>query len=105
MFDLTGKVALVTGAGSGIGRAIAERLAKAGAKVHVGDLNDAAGRETVALITTAGGVAEFQSLDVADESSVARVAAATGALDILVNNAGIGHVGTILQTNAEDMDR
>ncbi|MFZ9681895.1 MAG: SDR family NAD(P)-dependent oxidoreductase [Cephaloticoccus sp.] len=105
MFDLSGKVALVTGAGSGIGRAIAERFAKAGAKVHVGDLNESAGRETVSLITAAGGAAEFQSLDVGDESAVARVAAATGPLDILVNNAGIGHVGTILQTNADDMDR
>lgn len=105
MFDLTGKVALVTGAGSGIGRAIAQRFAKAGAKVHVGDLNEAAGRETVALIRAAGGGAEFQQLDVADEASVARTAAATGPLHILVNNAGIGHVGTILQTNAEDMDR
>lgn len=105
MFDLTGKAALVTGAGSGIGRAIAERFARAGAKVFVGDLNEAAGRETVARITAAGGAAEFQQLDVADETSVARVAAATGPLDILVNNAGIGHVGTILQTSAEDLDR
>lgn len=105
MFDLSGKVALVTGAGSGIGRAIAQRFAQAGAKVFVGDLNESAGRETVALITAAGGVTEFHQLDVADEAAVARVAAATGPVDILVNNAGIGHVGTIMQTNADDLDR
>jgi 2-keto-3-deoxy-L-fuconate dehydrogenase len=105
MFDLTDKKALVTGAGSGIGRAIAQRFAKAGAIVHVGDLNAAAGAETVQLITAAGGRAEFVTLDVADETSVTDAAAKIGALDILVNNAGIGHVGTILQTNAEDMDR
>jgi|UniRef100_UPI00404B2821 2-keto-3-deoxy-L-fuconate dehydrogenase len=105
MFDLTDKAALVTGAGSGIGRAIAQRFAKAGAIVHVGDLNEAAGTETVQLIKAAGGRAEFVSLDVADEASVAAAAKQIGELDILVNNAGIGHVGTILQTNAEDMDR
>lgn len=105
MFDLTNKVALVTGAGSGIGRAIAQRFAQAGAVVHVGDLNEAGGRETVALITAAGGRAEFVRLDVADESSVATVAKQIGTLDLLVNNAGIGHVGTILETKAEDMQR
>lgn len=105
MFDLTNKVALVTGAGSGIGRAIAQRFAQARAAVHVGDLNEAGGRETVALITAAGGRAEFVRLDVADENSVATVAKQIGALDLLVNNAGIGHVGTILETNAEDMQR
>jgi len=105
MFNLAGKVALVTGAGSGIGRAIAQRFAKAGARVHVGDLNEDAGRETAANINAAGGGAEFQQLDVADEVSVAAVAAKIGNLDILVNNAGIGHVGTILQTEGRDMDR
>jgi len=105
MFDLTDKVALVTGAGSGIGRAIAQRFAQAGAVVHVGDLNEASGRETVGLITDAGGRAEFVTLDVADVDSVAKAVAKIGSLDLLVNNAGIGHVGTILETNAEDMER
>ncbi|MCF7686955.1 MAG: glucose 1-dehydrogenase [Cephaloticoccus sp.] len=105
MFDLTDKVALVTGAGSGIGRAIAQRFARAGAVVHVGDLNEAGGAETVQLIAAAGGKAEFVRLDVADVASVAAVAAKIGNLDILVNNAGIGHVGTILQTEVMDMDR
>ena len=105
MFDLTGKVALVTGAGSGIGRAIAQRFAAAGAHVHVTDLAEPAGRETVALIAEAGGRAEFAQLDVADETAVAALAARIGTLDLLVNNAGIGHVGTILQTAGADLDR
>ena len=105
MFDLTGKQALVTGAGSGIGRAIAQRFAAAGARVHVADLDEKGGAETVALITAAGGRAEFVPLDVADENAAPALAAQTGPLDILVNNAGIGHVGTILQTTATDLDR
>jgi NAD(P)-dependent dehydrogenase (short-subunit alcohol dehydrogenase family) len=105
MFDLTGKQALVTGAGSGIGRAIAQRFAAAGAKVFVADLDEKGGTETAALITAAGGRAEFVKLDVADEAAAPALATQTGPLDILVNNAGIGHVGTILQTTAADLDR
>ncbi len=105
MFDLTGKTALVTGAGSGIGRAIAQRFAQAGAKVWVADINEGAAAETVKLIIAAEGSAEGVGLDVADEASVAKLAADIGALDLLVNNAGIGHVGTILETSSEDMER
>jgi 2-keto-3-deoxy-L-fuconate dehydrogenase len=105
MFDLTGKAALVTGAGSGIGRAIAQRFAAAGARVQVTDVDEAGGRETVALITAAGGRAEFSRLDVTDEAAVNALAGRAGPLDILVNNAGIGHVGNLLQTNGADLDR
>ena len=105
MFDLTGKAALVTGAGSGIGRAIALRFAAAGARVQVTDVDEAGGRETVALVTKAGGKAEFVRLDVTDETAAAAVAQRLGGLDLLVNNAGIGHVGTILQTTVADLDR
>ena len=105
MFDLTGKAALITGAGSGIGRAIAQRFAAAGAHVHVTDVDEAGGRETVALVAKAGGQAEFVRLDVTDEAAANALAQRLGALDLLVNNAGIGHVGTILQTTVADLDR
>ena len=81
MFDLTGKTALVTGAGSGIGRAIAQRFAQAGAKVFVADINEAAAQETVGLIAAAKGNAEGVVLDVADVSSVAAAAEKIGVLD------------------------
>jgi len=105
MFDLTGKTALVTGAGSGIGRAIAQRFAAAGARVFVADLDEKGGVESVALIAAKNGRADFVKLDVADEAAAPALVAHTGPLDILVNNAGIGHVGTILQTTAADLDR
>ncbi len=109
MFSLTHKSALVTGAGSGIGAAIAETFAQAGARVFVTDRDDAAGQATVGRIIAAGGRAEFQRLDIGDEAQCAAVAgavlAAAGHLDILVNNAGIGHVGTMINTTAADLDR
>jgi NAD(P)-dependent dehydrogenase (short-subunit alcohol dehydrogenase family) len=109
MFDLTGKYALVTGAGSGIGAAIAEALARAGASVFVTDLNLSSARTTAERIGSAGGKATAGSLDVTDEEDCRRVAgevkAAAGRLDVLVNNAGVGHVGTLLQTTGSDLDR
>ncbi|MEO6876125.1 MAG: glucose 1-dehydrogenase [Opitutaceae bacterium] len=105
MFDLTGKAALVTGAGSGIGRAIAQRFAAAGARVQVTDVDETGGRETVALVTKAGGHAEVVKLDVTDETAVNALAEKLGALDVLVNNAGIGHVGNLTQTTGADLDR
>jgi 2-keto-3-deoxy-L-fuconate dehydrogenase len=109
MFSLNGKTALVTGAGSGIGAAIAEVLAVAGARVFATDLNLATARATAERIHRAGGRAEAMALDVVDESACSRatatVSAAAGPLDILVNNAGIGHVGTLVTTTGADFDR
>ena len=101
MFSLHNKVALVTGAGSGIGAAIAETFARAGARVFVTDRDEKAGRIVVDRI----GKAEFVALDVAQEDQCERIAQRVGHLDLLVNNAGIGHVGTMLQTTGADMDR
>ncbi|MBT5707686.1 MAG: glucose 1-dehydrogenase [Verrucomicrobia bacterium] len=106
---LEGKSALVTGAGSGIGAAIAETFAEEGARVFVADINESAGGETVSKITDAGGVATFVALDVASdqqcEAVASRILKDGEGLDILVNNAGIGHVGTLLQTEGDDLDR
>ena len=105
IFSLAGKTALVTGAGSGIGAAIAELLAAAGARVFATDRDAETAGATAARIANAGGAAEPLPLDVSDEAACARAAAAVGALDILVNNAGIGHVGTVVSTTGADMDR
>lgn len=92
MTRLAGKVAIVTGAGSGIGRATARRFAAEGARVVVAELRAEPGRETVALIAAAGGEASFVQTDVtvkaAAQGMVQHAVAAYGRLDILVNNAG-----------------
>jgi 2-keto-3-deoxy-L-fuconate dehydrogenase len=109
VFELPGKVAVVTGAGSGIGAAIAALFAKQQARVVVLDVDEEAARRTVAAITGEGGVAEARVCDVANARSVSdvfgAVEAAHGRLDILVNNAGIAHIGTIEQTTEADLDR
>jgi 2-keto-3-deoxy-L-fuconate dehydrogenase len=109
MFDLTGKAALVTGAGSGIGAAISETFAAAGARVIVTDRDEASAAATAQRIAAQGGSAHALALDVTDEVICDRrareVLALTGALDVLVNNAGVGHVGTLMQTTGADLDR
>jgi NAD(P)-dependent dehydrogenase (short-subunit alcohol dehydrogenase family) len=105
MFDLTGKTALVTGAASGIGEAIAHALANAGAHVFVTDRDDVNGARVTNDLTNAGRRASFLHLDVASEADCRAAAESAGALDILVSNAGIGHVGTMQTTTGADLDR
>jgi NAD(P)-dependent dehydrogenase (short-subunit alcohol dehydrogenase family) len=108
-FSLSGRTALVTGAGSGIGAAIAELMASVGAYVFATDRDAATAHATAERIKEAGNRAESLTLDVADEAACARavdaVTRSKGALDILVNNAGIGHVGTMVTTRGADLDR
>lgn len=97
-YDFDGKVALVTGASGGIGRATALRFAASGASVVVSDVNDAGGEETVAMIAAAGGNAAYQHCNVADgaqvKALVARAVSEFGRLDFAHNNAGINNLGS-----------
>ena len=108
MLDLTGKIAIVTGASRGIGQAIAQTLAARGAVVVAAARGEnAAG--TAAAIREAGGQAEFSSVDVNDPASVDVMVAATlerhGRIDILVNNAGITRDQLLLRMKRDDWDQ
>lgn len=101
IFDLSGKVALVTGGGSGIGAAVARELASAGARVLVTDVNGPAAESVSAQLPNA----TAEVLDVTSPESISRVISTLSVLDILVNNAGIGLVGDIEHTELEDFHR
>jgi NAD(P)-dependent dehydrogenase (short-subunit alcohol dehydrogenase family) len=109
IFDLTGKRALVTGGGRGIGRALAEGLARAGAEVAVSGRHLEALGETVAAIDKAGGRAVAVKMDVAHpsdcEAGVERAVASLGGLDVLVNNAGTEEVRPALDVDEALWDR
>lgn len=100
-FYLENKIALITGAASGIGAATARELSRAGARVMIADLNLAAGQALAAELKNAVAV----QMDVTDAASIGRALAQTPTLDILVNCAGIGLVGDISKTSEEDFDR
>lgn len=109
MFTLNGKVAVVTGSGSGIGQAISTVFGRQGAHIVALDLDEGAAVRTAEAIRSTGGNADAFACDVADAAQVRAVFGAIDRswqrLDILVNNAGIAHVGTIEQTSEEDFDR
>ena len=102
--DLAGQRALVTGATSGIGRAVALKLAEAGAEVVVAGRDRPRGAATVAAIDRAGGHARFIAADLNDLASVQRLAEQAGDVDILVNNAGVFPFAPTHETEPDDFD-
>ncbi|TDU68085.1 NAD(P)-dependent dehydrogenase (short-subunit alcohol dehydrogenase family) [Prosthecobacter fusiformis] len=109
MFSLAHKTAVITGAGSGIGQAIALLFARQGAHVEVMDLHMESAQDTADQIIAEGGSARAVACDVGDHAHVKAVFEEIGLrrprLDILVNNAGIAHIGTLLTTTEADLDR
>ena len=103
--DLEGQRALVTGATSGIGRAVALRLAQDGAEVVVHGRDPGRGAETVAEITAAGGNARFVGADLGDAAQVQRLASDVGDVDILINNAGISVFGPTAEFDLNAFDK
>lgn len=109
MFNLNQKVALITGGGDGIGKAISEKLSKQGAIVYILDVNEGMGSKTAAKIIDDGRQAYFMKCDVSDQKKVKSLAQSIfdkeGKIDILVNNAGIAHIGTAETTSEEDFNK
>jgi 2-keto-3-deoxy-L-fuconate dehydrogenase len=108
MFRLDNKTAIITGGGSGIGKAIATVFAQQGASVHILDMDEQGATNVVKEITEAGGKGKFYKCDVSKQADVKQIVdsiAANGAIDILINNAGIAHIGTADTTPEADFDR
>jgi 2-keto-3-deoxy-L-fuconate dehydrogenase len=105
MFSLANKVAVITGGGSGIGKAIAKLFAKQKAAVHIVELNSETANETALEIKNTGGDVTIHDCNVASQKEVIGVFNKIGEINILVNNAGIAHIGKADTTKEEDFDR
>src|SRR5678816_2361864 len=105
MFSLKNKTAVVTGGGSGIGKATALLFAAQGANVHILDLNESEAGATAKEITNLNGIAVVHQCDVSVQEKVKQVFNDIGVVDILVNSAGISHIGTAENTSEQDFDR
>lgn len=105
MFKLDGKIAAVTGGGSGIGRAVAKVFSKQGATVHIIDVSAENTQQVLDEIESGGGKAFAYACDVSDQRQVNEVFQKITGINILVNNAGIAHVGNAENTTEEDFER
>lgn len=108
-FDLSQKVAVITGAGSGIGKSIAEVFSRQGAKVYILDVDESSASQVAEQITAEGGRAMYKFCNVARQEEVREVMQQIvdedNSIDILVNNAGVAHIGNAETTTEEDIDR
>ncbi len=107
-FSLTGKSAIITGGGSGIGKAIALTFAHQGSSIYILDTSTPKAEETVTEILKNGGIGKAIACDVSNQKMVKEVINAIAAeqnIDILINNAGIAHIGNAENTNEEDFDK
>ena len=105
MFRLDQKSVVVTGGGSGIGKAVAELMARQGAIVHIIEITEEKAMSVADKVKADGGMAVIHACDVGDQLQVNSIFQKIGRVDVLVNNAGIAHVGTVLTTTEEDFDR
>ena len=105
MFSLNNKSAIITGGGSGIGKAIAVLFAQQGATVHIIEMDTVAASATVSEIQQSGGKAAYHQCDVSKQAQVVGIFNSIGQVDILVNNAGIAHIGSADTTAEADFDR
>ena len=105
MLSLKNKIAVVTGGGSGIGRAISTLFARQGAMVHIIELSENAAKDALEQIYTEGGNAVVHPCNVAIQNDVKAVFERIGTMHILVNNAGVAHIGNIENTSEADFDR
>jgi NAD(P)-dependent dehydrogenase (short-subunit alcohol dehydrogenase family) len=105
MFNLNNKNAVVTGGGSGIGKAIAELFSKQGAHVHIIDVDTKASQQVSDGINKAGFVAMVHNCDITNQREVVSLFNTINDIDILINNAGVAHIGTAETTNETDFDR
>lgn len=105
MFSLDNKKAVITGAASGIGKAIALLFAKQGAAVYILDFNEAAALDVVNEIIASGGKASAHACDVSNQTELVNIFKEIGPINILINNAGIAHVGSLENTASEDFNR
>jgi 2-keto-3-deoxy-L-fuconate dehydrogenase len=105
MFSLTNKSAVITGGGSGIGKAIALLFAKQGAAIHIIELNENAAADVVEEIKAAGGTATAYACNIGNQQEVTDTFSTIKRADILINNAGVAHIGTAENTSEQDFDR
>lgn len=105
MFDFNNKNVVITGGGSGIGRATALLFAKQGGSVHIVDINEEQANKTVSEIIASGGKAVAYSCDISNQEKVKETFTAIKQVDVLVNSAGISHIGKADTTSEEDFDK